>query len=143
MNANRNRQRICHHARRGTMMVEFSLVFPVFMLVILFFFEAWRVVQCQQTVDQAAFEAARVAIVPGKTVADARARANVILASTNSTQASVTISPDPITESTEQVTVGVTLPLSDVGLFFQYFSPSYTIESVMTLDHENARIGRL
>lgn len=143
MNANRNGQRIRHHARRGALMVEFSLVFPVFMLVMLFFFEAWRVVQCQQTVDQAAFEAARVAIVPGKTGADARARANVILASTNSTQANVIISPDPITENTERVTVRVTLPLSDVGLFFRYFSPNYTIESVMTLDHENSRIGRL
>jgi Flp pilus assembly protein TadG len=124
-------------------MVEFSLVFPVFMTVLLFFFEAWRVVQCQQTVDQAAFEAARIAIVPGKTVADAQARANLVLASTNATKATVTISPDPITEATEKVTVRITLPLSDVGLFFKYFSPDYTIESVMMLDHENARIGRL
>jgi len=128
--------------RRGATLVEFALVLPVFLLVVFFFFEAWRFMQFQQAVDQAAYEAARVAIVPGATIEEARDQGRAILDSMAAPTATIEITPDPITDATEEVTVTVSLPHADVGLFFDYFTAGYEFVSTITLDHENARIGR-
>ncbi len=129
--------------RRGATSVEFALVFPVFLTVNFFFFEAWRFQQFQETVDQAALETARAAVVPGATVADARDRGSNLLQAVGAESAELTISPDPITEDTDQVTVTVTVKYRDVGLFFQYFASDYVFTSTLTLNTENSRIKRI
>jgi len=129
--------------RRGATVVEFALVIPIFFLVIFFFFEAWRFVQFQHAVDQAALEGARAAIIPGATVEQAVEQAEHMLFAAGATTATVQITPDPIDESTEEVTVSVTLPHGDVGLFFDFFTSGYIFNSTITLQHENSRVGRL
>lgn len=116
---------------------------PVFLAVMFFFFETWRFQQLQQTVDQAVLEAARTAIVPGSSATLAQTRATAILQSIGGDAATVTITPNPIIESTDEVTVTVELPNSGVGIFNTFFAPDYTFRSTLTLDTENKRIGRL
>ena len=129
--------------RCGAASVEFALVIPVFLSIVFFFLETWRFQQVQQTVDQAALEAARAAIIPGATADDARARGNKILQAVSATAATVTVAPDPINQSTDQVTVTVEMSNANVGLFFKYFSSDYVFRSSLTLSTENKRIGRL
>jgi Flp pilus assembly protein TadG len=128
--------------RRGATTVEMAFCLPIFFLVIMFFLESWRFIQMQQAVDQAVYEGARAAIVPGATANDARAGANVIFSAVGATSAQVDISPAVIDDQTESVTVSATLPLADVGWMFQYFAPGYVFQSTLTLPHENRRIGR-
>jgi Flp pilus assembly protein TadG len=129
--------------RRGATTVEFALVVPIFILTILFFFETWRFQQIQQVVDHAALEAARVAIVPGATAEAARAKAGQLLAATGADSAEITVAPETLLASTDEVTVTVEVPYSDVGLIYQYFAPSHIFSSTLTLATENSRIGRL
>lgn len=66
-----------HHprrGRRGQALVEFALVFPVFMLIIVALFDVGRAVYAYNTITNAAREAARVAIV-NQDPASIRARA--------------------------------------------------------------------
>ncbi len=129
--------------QRGATAIEFAMVFPIFVVVIFFFFESWRFVQFRDAVDQAALEAGRAAIVPGATAEEARARANTILASVGANSAVVTITPQQLREDTDEVTIDVTLPYADVGLFFQYFASDYDFHTTLTLDTENKRVGRM
>ena len=61
----------------------------------------------------------------------------------SATAATVTVAPDPINQSTDQVTVTVEMSNANVGLFFKYFSSDYVFRSSLTLSTENKRIGRL
>ncbi len=130
------------NSRRGATVVEFSVVFSLFMFIVFFFFESWRFMMFQQAVDQAALEAARAAIVPGATVEQANERASMFLNAVGASTATVATTPNPIQPTTEQVTVTVTLPYADVGFFFAHFSQGYVFTSMVTLDHENRRIAR-
>ena len=64
--------------RKGATAVEMALVLPI---VFAFFFGLWewsRVEMVRHVSETACFEAARVAILPGKTIADAQQAANVV-----------------------------------------------------------------
>jgi Flp pilus assembly protein TadG len=54
---------ISHVGSRGQSLVEFSLVFPVFVLVVLGIFDGGRLIYAYNTVSNASRDAARVAIV--------------------------------------------------------------------------------
>lgn len=139
---NRVRPTIIKNNRNGSTTVEFALVLPILMASLMFFFETWRFAEFQHSVDQASLEGARAAITPGATAADAEARARQILDAVGAITATVTVSPDPIIDTTEEVTVFVAQPYSDVGFFFDYFAPNYVFSSTITLDSENKRMGQ-
>jgi Flp pilus assembly protein TadG len=139
----RRRFQCVGRTRRGTTTVEFAFVLPIFIMLVFFFFETWRYQQFQQAVDEAALEAARVAILPGATVAQAQAQGKKLLNGVGAPTATVNVSPNPITQSTDQVTITVSLPYSDVGLFYKYFAKSKVLTSTLTMDTENKRVGRL
>ena len=56
--------------RTGATAVEFAIVAPVFFLILFAMFEFSRVNVLRHTADNAAYEASRVAIIPGATAAD-------------------------------------------------------------------------
>ena len=70
-----------HTARRGATVVEFAIVAPIFFLFLLASFEFGWLNVLRHTADNAAYEAARTAMVPGGTAADAATKANSILSS--------------------------------------------------------------
>ena len=65
--------------RAGAVTAEFAITAPIFFLFLLAAFEFGWLNVIRHTADNAAYEAARTVIVPGATVADARAKANRIL----------------------------------------------------------------
>jgi Flp pilus assembly protein TadG len=130
------------HPRRGVTTVEFAVCCPVFFAIIFFFLEAWQFQEYQQAIDQAAFEACRVGVVPGATASAVQAKANQILSAFGANTATVTLSPAVITDGTQSLTVTVSLCYGDVGWFYSYFSPTSVMTSSITLAHENARLKR-
>lgn len=98
--------------RSGATVVEFALALPVVLLFFWASLEFGRAAIIQHAVDNAAYEACRIVIVPGGTNAEATTAANNILKTFSIKGATVTVTPNPITEATAQVTCQVSAPAS-------------------------------
>jgi Flp pilus assembly protein TadG len=125
-------------ARRGAAAVEFAITAPVFFLFLLAAFEFGWLNVIRHTADNAAYEAARTAIVPGATVADAQAKADKILKIVGTRSAKVTITPNPVTVDTSQVTVSIEVPMKKNGLIVPRFTGKTKILATSTLRTERA-----
>ena len=132
----RVRQRPC---RRGAVIVEFALAAPIFLLFLMAAFEFGWLNVMRHTADNAAYEAARVVIVPGATAAEATAKANAMLNVVGARGATVKITPASITASTTEVTVAVDLPMKQNGLITPRFTGKTVLHSESTLKTERAK----
>lgn len=136
-----------HHDRRnqrtGATLVEFAVVFP---LILLFFggtLEIARVLMLKHASDTAAYEAARVAMVPGATAADAIAEANLLLAANGLEETLTTVTPAVITEETAFVTVSVEVPVAPNSWVAPELFIDMTVKSEVTLLTERSPIVKL
>ena len=93
-------------------MVEFALALPIVLLFFWASLEFARAAILQHAVDNAAYEACRIVIVPGGTTSEATAAASKTLNTFSIKGATVTVTPNPITESTTQITCQVSAPAS-------------------------------
>ena len=132
------RRRSSKRSRRGAVVVEFALTVPVFLLFLLASFEFGWMNVMRHTADNAAYEAARAAIIPGATAAEAVAKANRILNVVRVKGASVTVTPATITNDTDQVTVAINIPMSSNGLVVPHFTGKKILRSTSTLQTERA-----
>lgn len=135
----RTGRRICRSARRrtGAYSVEFAICSTILFLLVFGLFEFTRFMFVRQAIDQAAYEAARVGIVPGAQISDIRDRAEGLLAAAGVSNANVTVTPAVISESTREVTVEVTCSFSDNSFVPGVFLGGQQIVGRTTLDHEN------
>lgn len=118
--------------RAGVAAVEFAFVAPLFFLLVLASLEFGRMNVIRHTADQAAYEAARHAMVPGATAAEARAKANSLLRIVGTRGATVTV----IGPTDDKVTVNVSVPMSQNGWISPRFSKNRTIRATSTLKTE-------
>ncbi len=107
--------------RRGAAAVEFAVSLSVLMLFVFVGIEFFRASILRHNVDCAAYEAARAAIFPGATHSDAIAAANAYLAKVGVTPQAITVSPDPIVESTAHINVVVQVAMDT----HSWVSPSF------------------
>src|SRR3972149_6271968 len=105
MSTRQNERRSVRQPRRGAAAVEFAITAPVFFLFLLAAFEFGWLNVMRHTADNAAYEAARQAIVPGATAAEATAEAQRVLNIVGARDAQVTITPSTIDANTKSVTV--------------------------------------
>jgi len=124
--------------RRGATAVEFALTAPIFFLFLLAAFEFGWLNVIRHTADNAAYEAARTAMVPGATADEARTKANRLLRIVGARGANVTVTPDPVTAQTEQVTVAIEIPMKRNGLIVPRFTKNTEINASSTLRTERA-----
>jgi Flp pilus assembly protein TadG len=124
--------------RRGATAVEFALTAPVFFLFLLAAFEFGWLNVIRHTADNAAYEAARTAMVPGATSAEASAKANGLLQIVGARNAKVKVTPTVITPDTEEITVTIDIPMAKNGLIVPRFSGKKTLSSSSTLRTERA-----
>jgi len=125
-------------ARSGAVTAEFAITAPIFFLFLLLSFEFGWLNVIRHTADNAAYEAARRAMVPGATAADARAEVNRILGIVGARGATVTISPTTIDVDTNEVTVEVDVPMNRNGLILPRFTSATNLHSEATLRTERA-----
>jgi Flp pilus assembly protein TadG len=124
--------------RRGAALVEFALTLPIFFLFLLASFEFGWTNVLRHTADNAAYEAARHAMVPGATAAEAKDKANSILGILGTRNAKVTVNPSTLTPETKQVTVTVEVPMDSNGLIVPQFMRGKKLRSNSTLRTERA-----
>jgi Flp pilus assembly protein TadG len=118
--------------------VEFAITAPVFFLFLLAAFEFGWMNVMRHTADNAAYEGARAAMVPGATATDGTNKANSILKIVGARSAKVTITPTSITPTTKDVTVVVDIPMNKNGLIVPRFSTKSVIHAESTLKTERA-----
>ena len=122
--------------RTGATMVEFALGAPIFFLLLLASFEFARLNVIRHTADNAAYEAARIAMVPGATAAEAVAEANRILNIVGTRGGRVTVNPATLGPNTNQITVTVDVPMDQNGWITPKFTATQTMRAVSTLKAE-------
>ena len=135
--ANLKRQ-TCDNSRRGATAVEFAIVAPIFFLLLLASFEFSRLNVLRHTADNAAYEAARNAMVPGATAAEAIAKANSILRVVGTRGARVTINPTALGPEVDSINVRIDIPLSQNGWVVPRFTRGSTLTAQSTLRTERA-----
>lgn len=121
----------------GAFTVEFAICSGLFFTTLLSGFEFARFMYARHSVDQAAYEAARLGIVPGRTPSEVVAKANQILNATGVRNGSVTVTPSVFTSSTSTVTVEIRCKYSDSSWLKPVFLANSDMVSKITLDHEN------
>jgi Flp pilus assembly protein TadG len=124
--------------RRGAAAVEFALTAPIFFTFLLAAFEFGWLNVIRHTADNAAYEAARTAMVPGATAAEARQKANSLLRIVGARGAKVKVTPSVLTPDTSQVTVEIDIPMTRNALIVPRFSQGKNLHSESTLRTERA-----
>ncbi len=99
--------------RSGSVTVETALALPILFMIMFGAVDCARLNMLRNSTQNAAYEGARSAIVPGGTAADATAAAQKVLTAVGIKNPTITVSPSTITSTTDKVTVTVTVPLKD------------------------------
>ena len=125
--------------RRGTTAVEFSLAFPVLIVMTFFCFDMARLSMMRNLANNAAYETARFAMMEGATQAEAQAVANGILARLGTRQAIIDINGGEVLSGPSQsVDVTITIPMKpnafilDEVLGLMGFTNSWGEESIVS-----------
>lgn len=135
-----NRRTSRGNDRQGAVVVEFALCAPLFFLVMLAMFEFSWLNVVRHTADNAAYEAARLAMVPGATADEAVAEAQRILSAIGTRDAQVEVTPRTLRTDTTHVTVEVQVPTDRNALLVPRFTGGRQIRSSSTLRTERAEI---
>jgi Flp pilus assembly protein TadG len=125
--------------RRGATATEFAMTAPIFVLFLMASFEFGWLNVLRHTADNAAYEAARYAMVPGGTAAEAKARANSILKIVGARGAVVTVTPATLTATTDKVTVAIDIPMKSNALVVPKFTGKKTLHAEATMRTERAK----
>lgn len=132
----RQNKRTVIDERRGAAAVEFALCAPVFFLIIFALFEFTWMNVIRHTADNAAYEAARAAMVPGASATTATNEANRILRTIGVRGGTVDVSPRVIRPETRNVTVSIRVPMDRNSLIAPRFTRGRTIDASSTLRTE-------
>ena len=125
--------------RRGAAAVEFAIVAPVFFLLTIAAFEFGRLNVMRHTADNAAYEAARHAMVPGATADEAVAKATQLLNIVGTRGARVTVNPPVLGPNVDEVNVTIEVPMGQNGWITPRMTRSTTIRATSTLAAERVR----
>lgn len=124
-------------SRRGSLTVEMSFVLPILFVVIFGCLEFSRMNMIRNSAKNAAYKAARSAIVPGATATSAQTMGKNLMNAIGVSNATVTVAPNPITSSTTTVTVTVQTNLNGNLFFTPMFLKNKTFTTTCTLNRED------
>ncbi len=140
-------------SERGAEFVEFALALPLLLLVVLGIMDFGLMFQQYLVITNAAREAARVAVLPGYSAADAQARANAYISAALITGGNTATVSAPVystqsvgTNCYDTVQVTVTYPhnfmfLSGIGTYFGASFGTRTLTASATMRTEGALGG--
>jgi Flp pilus assembly protein TadG len=124
--------------RTGAAAVEFAIVAPIFFTLVIAAFEFGRLNVIRHTADNAAYEAARHAMVPGATAAEAVDKATRIMNVVGARGVRIAVNPPALGPDVERINVTVDVPLNQNGWITPRFTSATTIRATSTLQTERA-----
>ena len=98
---------------QGAITVEVALCLPILLAVLMGSYELARANMMMHSTESAAYEGARVGIIPGATPEGVRAAVGRILGSVGVTTFDIEVNPAVITNLDEDIEVIVTVPFRD------------------------------
>jgi Flp pilus assembly protein TadG len=129
--------------RSGASAVEFALVAPVFVALMMGQLESSRLGMVAQLLTTAAREGCRVAVIPGNTQTDVQARVNAVLSGSGISVGTVTPTcPTPYTWTTAPqgtpITISLSVPYSQVSwIGSPFFLTKAVVSAAATMSSEN------
>ncbi len=126
------------HNRRGATAVEFAVGVIVLFIFLFGALEVGRIYLIRHAADNAAYEAARHTMVPGGTREEAVLFAEDMLSAAGVRDGQIVVTPDVITDSTEQVSVDISIPLDTNGWLTPQFAKGRMIFASSTLRTERS-----
>lgn len=134
----RNPLALCrsNRGRCGSLTVEVALCLPILLMVLFGCYEMARANLLLHASEGAAYEGARVGIIPGATHDKIEDAAGSVLRSIGINHFTITVSPDVISADTEKVEVEVAVPFRPNTLFPEYFVPDPTFRGKCELSRE-------
>lgn len=126
-------------SRNGATVVEFAIVVPFVLAAFFAAFEFSRVAMIRHAADNAVYEGAREAIIPGGTANRAQARATELLSVIGVNDADIRIQPAAINDDTVNVTVRVSVGLDNNSLLPLNFFGGKRIVRELTMRREGSR----
>jgi len=103
--SSRSRKHASHDKRFGTVAVEFAICLPLLMLLLLGCVEIAGANMIKHATESAAYEGARVGILPGSTQAGVQQSVDQILSSVGAEGATVQVNPQVIVQDGDEVEV--------------------------------------
>lgn len=128
-----------NRSRRGTTIVEFAIVAPIFFTVLFASFEFIRINTIRNAANNVAYKMARQAMVSGGNAATVEADNQGILQALGVRNHTVTFTPAVLTADTDRVTVEIRIPLSDNGWIAPRFTGNRDLVAGSTLYTERYR----
>ena len=125
-------------SRRAAATVEFALCLPVVFTLFFGAVEMSRLNAVRNTIDNAAYEGARRAILPGATKAKVDAKANTILTAGSIRRARITMNPPIVRSSTPRVTVTIEVRMDENSWVAPIYSKGLRLRRSCTLSRELA-----
>lgn len=122
--------------RRGVHAAEFALTLPILLVLLWACFEFGRFYMIRLTADNAAYEAARHAMVPGATAAEAQQKATELLAILGTNGAEIAVAPSVLDEDVDEVTVTIQIPFEKNALLLPQFLGGIVLNHSATLRTE-------
>ncbi|HEX4149141.1 MAG TPA: TadE/TadG family type IV pilus assembly protein [Pirellulales bacterium] len=122
--------------RRGASVVEFALCAPVLFAVLFGIIEFSRMLQIQHTVRQAALEGARAGVALDAQTSDAQTAATNITSIIGIVSPTVTITPNPLSWSSQTITVTVSADPGQNGWLLWFFTAGKPVSATITMDRE-------
>lgn len=122
--------------RRGATLVEFVFVVPIFFLVLFAGLEFATIGTIRSTSHNAAYEGARLLVIPGAVAQDGINEAERIMSVVGVDNLTVTTTPAIIRDDTQQVTVDIEIPYAQNAVFTPWFVGNRILVSTCTLKTE-------
>lgn len=124
-----------HNSRSGTAAVELAVSMPLLIILVFGAIEMGNAVFLRQSLNLAAYEAAKIVTRPGTNESLARTRATEILAIRKVNTSTLTISPTVTTATPRgtQVTVTVSAPASNLSYGPVQFMTGRTLSSTVVM----------
>jgi Flp pilus assembly protein TadG len=118
---NNSRSNRAGKSRTGALTVEMAMCVPLLFLLLFSSIELARANMMLHATESAAYEGARVGIVPGATEAKIQTAVQFVLGSVGIKDFNVTVNPAVITNETETVEVTVVVPYDTNSSFTGFF----------------------
>ncbi len=130
------RRRASTRPRRGALVVEMAMTLPILLLILFGCYEFARANMMRHATQAAAYEGARVGIVPGATVKEVRDAARFVLGTVGVKKFDVDVDPDPIKENSQSVKVTVSLKMRENTALFLLFNEKAEFTGACQLTRE-------
>lgn len=122
--------------RRGATAVELSLTLPILFLFVFATYELGRANMMMHTVEAAAYEGARVGIIPGANAEETEQAARDILATAGIREAEVTITPGDLSGNSDTISVEISFRFADNSLMAPLFMGDRAISRICEMNRE-------